>query len=445
MKSSYLSSMVDQPALDVDDDTDLDLLRHWRPSDWIGQGKTYGSDPPPLVLAARRQVLALLPVDQPHLPDPKLPISGLLKFPLQAQPSALAFEKAEIAFSNNPPTESLHSMDFRTRPIPPAAYIRKLEAAFGQAWFDGAQSIVDHRYKNCCLPLNVLTYWSEVSAVWEARRAWKTAEEWARGWAKELDIRVSVKEGLQQEEIRKVMDSLPWGADLRCIGAATAAGVGLASILSERWLNDDHINMFMGDLRLRMPLDSGDEVADLLFVHGLCAVYDREGSRNPGVILRGYEARAREGSLKRLYFPSNINGNHWVAFLVDFENETVSYGMCGNMQIIHTCHIELTVMGLSGDSQIHVPTKLKAGSDVARILKAVCAWAKTALGRKLRVEGNRLERGQQLDGFSCGICCTNTIAHHILGDALFVHNNREALRLDYFKRLAHRLLEQVRC
>ena len=40
--SSYLPVfMADQPALHVDDDTDLDLLRHWRPSDWIGQGKIY--------------------------------------------------------------------------------------------------------------------------------------------------------------------------------------------------------------------------------------------------------------------------------------------------------------------------------------------------------------------------------------------------------------------
>ena len=38
-----------------------------------------------------------------------------------------------------------------------------------------------------------------------------------------------------------------------------------------------------------------------------------------------YETRVK-GGLEKLYFPLNVNGNHWIAVLVDFKEKVILFG-----------------------------------------------------------------------------------------------------------------------
>ncbi|PSS17150.1 hypothetical protein PHLCEN_2v3208 [Hermanssonia centrifuga] len=65
-----------------------------------------------------------------------------------SQPSALVLQKATSCFDRAEPNESITATS--CRPLLPARFLDQLVKAFGQAWFDGARSVVDplirHRY-----------------------------------------------------------------------------------------------------------------------------------------------------------------------------------------------------------------------------------------------------------------------------------------------------------
>lgn len=50
----------------------------------------------------------------------------------------------------------------------------------GQAWFDGAKSIIDPRYNQGTerLPMWVLNYWKKMNAMADAQKDWERAYSW---------------------------------------------------------------------------------------------------------------------------------------------------------------------------------------------------------------------------------------------------------------------------
>jgi hypothetical protein len=81
-------------------------------------------------------------------------------------------------FSESPPQTNLSLL--ATRPIPNDDFLDQLESIKGQAWLNGAQAIIDHRYNDGAdlLPLCALTYWRDMSKVVKARMAWCKCERW---------------------------------------------------------------------------------------------------------------------------------------------------------------------------------------------------------------------------------------------------------------------------
>ena len=73
----------------------------------------------------------------------------------------------------------------KTRPIPPKEWLEELDKDFGQAWFNGAQSIEDKWFKNSQLPLWTLSYWKEMRIVIEKQAIWQAADEWLARWGKD--------------------------------------------------------------------------------------------------------------------------------------------------------------------------------------------------------------------------------------------------------------------
>ncbi|THG93068.1 hypothetical protein EW026_g8062 [Hermanssonia centrifuga] len=139
--------------IDIPNDPSIEeTARAWNPYDWLKQGKVYPSnDTPPVVLAGRQQTLSLCPKHTVLLPEQQLSIIDLLRLDLPTQPSVLVVQQAMSWFHTMEPNEDIRNVC--SRPLPPVKVIQDLQKAFGQAWFDGAQSIIDPHHTHSRLPL----------------------------------------------------------------------------------------------------------------------------------------------------------------------------------------------------------------------------------------------------------------------------------------------------
>ncbi|KAG6906222.1 hypothetical protein DXG01_015132 [Tephrocybe rancida] len=104
-----------------------------------------------------------------------------------------------------------------------------------------------------------------------------------------------------------------------------------------------------------------------------------------------YEKHIKDHNVSELYFPLNINNNHWIVGCVDFEKSSISYGD-------------------PIDSSLSKPKKLH---------QALKGWLQTTFSRKFTFKGNTLPHGRQKDSFSCSIILANTLEHVISGVPLW--------------------------
>jgi hypothetical protein len=137
-----------QTRILIDISDSEDDHQEWDEKYWIGVGKKFpvSGEVPAFIEVARSKALALPPVYSLYIPSPKMSITDLLKTKLPVQSSALIMHSAAGAFSKEKPNEDMTRL--KTRSIPPKAWLEQLEKDFGQAWFNGTQSIEDKRYKN---------------------------------------------------------------------------------------------------------------------------------------------------------------------------------------------------------------------------------------------------------------------------------------------------------
>ena len=136
-----------QNSMDIDTPDDPPH-QEWVEREWIGIGKKYpvSGEVPAFIEAARSKVLAVPPVYSSYMPSREISITDLLKATLPAQSSALIMHTAVGAFSKEELNEDMTCL--KLRPIPPKDWLEGLEKDFGQAWFNGARSIEDKRFKD---------------------------------------------------------------------------------------------------------------------------------------------------------------------------------------------------------------------------------------------------------------------------------------------------------
>jgi hypothetical protein len=202
--------------------------------------------------------------------------------------------------------------------------LKELEKDFGQAWFDGARSIKDKRFKDSRLALCALSYWKEMRVIIEKRAIWQAADEWLARWGK------NGEELEEADRARELMSCLPWGQNITALGAGCPKE-NLAVLLSDNWVDDEIVNMMMFDLaacvRLDPELQTTTVIAALNLQMHIRRAYDTGDYSEESVpLLCRYTKLFKEEKRSRLYFPAHINGNHWVPFLIDFKNETIRHG-----------------------------------------------------------------------------------------------------------------------
>ncbi|KAI0828201.1 hypothetical protein BC628DRAFT_1417790 [Trametes gibbosa] len=400
--------------MDVIDIVD-EALYTFDPLKWIGQGKTYPVDDTPLfIIEARRRVLEIPPEFAYLLPTSELSVLHLLDMELPHQPANCVAPRADGQFSFDPPNKDPSILAQREIPSPP--FLAGLQKAFGQAWFSGAQSLKDYRFKDSRLPLWALGYWSEASIIVAKKAVWHHAVSWLNG--REALSRLGESAG----RARACLGKLTWRGRLH-VGGSTADIQALSTLLSDSWLNDDHIDILMACLSLqanKIPiLAQSVAVLSLAFQRAIkIAVGRKTYEDDMPRFLKDCQRIVEEG-VQQLYFPLHVDGAHWVACMLDFKIGVIRYG--DSMSV----------------------TDRTRGEDMKQTVKHILEWVKHVFRRPFRDALNTLTHGLQKDTHSCGICTVNTIAHNLFGDEIFVHTQRDHWRVTYFLELVREHLDNV--
>ena len=301
----------------------------FKESEWIGANKEY-RDVPTHVSDAKRDRLSVPPSYEGSLPSPDLPVTDFLALRLPRVSNGIVNTKPQLWFSTGEPTTNPDCLI--TRAVPSPSFLKRLDEAFGQAWFDGAKSIVDPRFNESQdrLPLWTLGFWKRMASLVQSQEKWAESLRWVRKEKNRPNLDQETQETL--DDALATFDTIGWDCKLGYLRGATSA-IRLPDILGTAWLSDDHIDMMMEELSKNVAADPDlrDKVmvAPLAFANeieanGMAGTYDNK--KGGAVLLRRYKKHITEKETEKLLFPVNINKNHWIAAFIDFRNGKIGYG-----------------------------------------------------------------------------------------------------------------------
>ena len=143
----------------------------FKESEWIGANKEY-RDVPTHVSDAKRDRLSVPHSYEGSFPSPDLPVTDFLALRLPHVSNGIITTKLQLWFSNSEPMTNPDCLV--TREIPSPKFLKRLDEAFGQAWFDGAKSIVDPRFNESQdrLPLWTLGFWKRMVSLVQSQAKW---------------------------------------------------------------------------------------------------------------------------------------------------------------------------------------------------------------------------------------------------------------------------------
>ncbi|KAF4590802.1 hypothetical protein EYR40_009399 [Pleurotus pulmonarius] len=391
-------------------DTDINLTVPFISSQWIGVNQKYPDEPPQEVHWAKRDAFALPPEYSHYLPASSLSVHDLLYMQLPKESSELIIASAERWFSRDTPTTDPECILERT--IPPKSFLASLEKACGQAWFDGAQSVIDHRYNDGLdrLPRFVITFWREMVRIQEKRKTWERSFTWLSKEEKRLNQTAG-----DVEIVRNAMGYfkvIGWNTPLA--QRPFVASFELAPLLGTAWLSDEHIDLMIEVISDRIKEEGvrTSIVAPLNLSASITLRGTKKETASSKRQLDEIKSEIQSKGVTRMYFPVHVNGNHWIAAFVDFERRTYGYGD-----------------SLTG---IYMQSPLK-------FMRSLGSWLKDTFGgRRFEAQGDSLMRGSQTDSFSCGIIAINAIEHAIFGERLWEAQRAAPERIRWFVRIVER-------
>ncbi|KAH9983501.1 hypothetical protein BJV77DRAFT_300257 [Russula vinacea] len=299
------------------------------PADWIGTGKTFTATLPQQVLAEKQRQLVIPEGYSAHFPSSTLPVTQFIDLELPLQSTEIITTSTTVWFSKETAHNDLNIRILLNRPIPSKEFLADLKSAFGQAWLDGAQSVIDWRYNDGRerFPLWVVAFWEKLADTVKWQSLWKRSHCWLRTEITKCKYQNTSNQISMAEH---ALASLGWDVALHYQRGAISSSV-LSGLLSTAWLNDEHINMIMeelADMLTKIPaLASQIIIAPLVFAGQINnTAKNKSYTKQNASLLYKYQQRIAVG-IQRIYFPINVNGNHWVAGIVDIENRFVGYGM----------------------------------------------------------------------------------------------------------------------
>jgi len=297
--------------------------------DWICTGKKYGEDVPLFVVAEQNKRLQ---IPNPFLQELQLPGDDITveQFIRQRLPHiSLEFIVTNVGlwFSSDIPDATLPAL--LARSIPSETFLKSMEHAFSQAWFNGARSISDPRFNEGSdrLPLWVLTYWRKAITLKNMQNRWIKSNQWLNheeARSKDPEVKKMVL------KVRQMFAQLEWNGRMKYYNNMTYT-LELSRFLGTMWLSDDHIYMMMEEFTLELAKLSGNiQIAHLSFASQISKV-DATIQASAQVhyarsFLGRLEDTIKSNSVEKLFFPVHINGNHWIAGMIDFKEKQLHFG-----------------------------------------------------------------------------------------------------------------------
>lgn len=371
-------------------------------SEWLGCGKIFSDLESPECVTAELEKLLRVPQSfDANLLDHSRPVNDLLQLISVPRVDIKSpWTLASFSFDSGAPVSLDHlPVNFSRRPVPPRKISEQLRSSVGQAWFDGAKSILIHPDKTL-FPFWIVTYWINVNDLVALRSEWLRAERWLE---QQLQRANCVQSASLLAHMQGLFGTMRWTGKM--LGDSWAIQTSdLTQVLSSEPLKGDVIDSFVRLVRTRIRrsglLQKKVAVEDLRVIDYLRKPAHQWAHYSPETfpILHRIGSQMQSGLIRQLYFPLCIKDCHWAVLSIDIAGRTIHYG----------------------DSlEWRTPT-----SDI----EAVQTWLSHHELSGFTI-GQALPHGVQLDGFSCGVAAINTIEHAIFGDELWSPAKREQLRV----------------
>ncbi|KAJ7722156.1 hypothetical protein B0H14DRAFT_3520394 [Mycena olivaceomarginata] len=376
--------MIDLAHSDSDSEPAFD------PSQWIGVGKIYRDVPANVSTACTAS--RTLPASVKHqLPMADMPVTEFLAVELASSvlaPHEPCLKRTSSWFSPEPPDHG-EDVVWLLRSIPPLEFILQLLADHPQAWLNGSASIVDHTDGTRHLPFWTVTFFHEILTIKIAQDKWRESHHW-----------------LPDSE-KFVLDHTSWNT--RHSGALEGQ-LDWTRLISDEWLSDGIIDEMMRDINARVSEDeslaSSTIIRPLLFQFYITqlGVYGTQPKKYLAEIL----AEVKSGKT-RMLFPIHYNGNHWMAFIINFDNQTFGFG----------------------DSYI-------CTGNPKTFIGYLTQWLSCHIPGEFTNLGDILQHSVQTDYIHCGIYTANTIERELFSTPKLKPQECGAARIQWFKRFMFR-------
>ena len=295
---------------------------------WISTGQIYPTESePPEEMRAYYDTVYDIPSDYQNrlIPDNAMNVLDFIQLDLPKTTSAILTYSAKTLFSKESPTEDIQCLTSRN--IPSKSFVDNAKAVSGQAMLDGAKSIEDPQYKGGRLPLWTISFWARMHVIREEQEIWKKSREW-------LDENMDkTGETTTINECWMLLGSLPWNKAVKIPGGGGAT-VNLASLLADKMLTGDLVDMMLNHLALRLGRDHAAsetyEIETLSFMDQINSQWKGRNLKQgikPSPNLARLEAKMQK-SPKTLLFPVHLpDGKHYVGFAINFKDKVICYGM----------------------------------------------------------------------------------------------------------------------
>jgi len=237
------------------------------------------------------------------------------------------------------------------------------------------------------VPSWIFTYWTEIAHALETRERWKVALEWIK---KNTALPAAAK---LRSDLLLALALFSWSR-----GASYTADITplFSSTSRHAYLNTfhlDHMIEWTGDQYQRKHGTDGKRhiFATVDQFGAIISFYGRVSVKKEGPLweyLKGIENKIIQGQVDSICGIINLNQNHWVSVVIDFQQSQILYG-----------------------DSFHEPMPTRKRGPCER-------WVKHLTNRSTNLVGGvtvgDLATGVQDDGISCGLFALNSIAHHYL-------------------------------
>jgi hypothetical protein len=347
----------------------------------------------------------LLPAFEKYLPESKLPILSLLaiKLPASAPPAPSLIRPKKFISELPPNSEDIH--EITSLLMPPPNILSALQDLIKDPTMivNSIQCPHEPSAGGKRFPTATVFYWTRVVAIRDVQSSWQHA-------VNNLQARIVKNNSELLQTAVKSLSYTPWLENVPLNKVVTIQR--LSAFLTDEWLDDEH-ELLMLDL-LKKDLEeegqrnsiSVENTAFSLLLKSAKADQENYPIKKHYQWLREKGEALANGENTHLATIVNIEGNHWVAVIIDSQNKVIHFG----------------------DSFRHT---------IPNDLKHVFNWWLGFHMNSTPFSYQPLPVSRQSDTFSCGVLCWDGLRSFLLKSKPRLINPKQALdeRIRIFLRL----------